>query len=400
MPSQDRYSFELDFEDSSFTSHPPQTPQQQQQLKPRGQGYQVAQTASYLPQPDGNEHPSPSPLPRPPPEHIHRTIPPVPSLDSYYQFHTQRGSWTATPAVIEPEPERPPRMSAYRRDRVNEAAVGTYTDAEQQSQPPPPPPPLHREPFTQERPSHGLPATPHQLRPTYLPPIQTRPLSPLSSPASYLSETRRGSPTRSDVSFLSESSRALTQYHAPSISSSTALAAAAIPPARRTASPSPYQLQYDNAPYSAYAPSSSLAESRIGLGAIDPTELADDDDDDYTPRGPSRRMTTSGGGGAAAGGVVLKAFGGAGREANKAAGARGGSYGQVHGGGASSVDGVEKSAWLSKQTVGKRRLRWWLAGGAAVVLLAVIGGVVGVFVSRGASSSDKPAAAAATNQLG
>lgn len=77
-----------------------------------------------------------------------------------------------------------------------------------------------------------------------------------------------------------------------------------------------------------------------------------------------------GAGTAAGGGVALKAFG---------AKDPSGSYGQVYDG---SVEEVEKSAWLSKQATGKRRLKWWAIGVAVLVVLAIIGGVVGAILAR------------------
>jgi len=102
-------------------------------------------------------------------------------------------------------------------------------------------------------------------------------------------------------------------------------------------------------------------------------ELADDDDDDYTPRGSNQRMTTAAAGGAAAGFKAL-----ANRDTNS-------HYGQVYGGG--GTDSMEKSAWLSKQTSGKKRLRWWAAGFLALLILGIVGAVLGVIFTRRSTPS-------------
>lgn len=135
--------------------------------------------------------------------------------------------------------------------------------------------------------------------------------------------------------------------------------------------PSPMRSEYG---YSAdrYSIYSQTLETpnRTVLGAIDPMEIADDDDDPFAPMHPSKSaaMSTSGG--------MLGGFGG--RDG-------GGSYGQV---GFNGRNGVDKSAWLSRQTTGKKRLKWLVAGGIAlIILLAVAGGVVGSLFSKKSSSS-------------
>ncbi|KAF6239581.1 hypothetical protein HO173_002125 [Letharia columbiana] len=126
------------------------------------------------------------------------------------------------------------------------------------------------------------------------------------------------------------------------------------------------------------------------------------DGDDYgaPPIKPRRSMLGLNGegaataaGGAAATGGILGALGGlVGKTAAGSNGARdpSGQYGAVPGSSGPGVDdGVEKSAWLSKQTSGRRRLQWIVG---TIVVLAIIGGIVGGVIaalrSRSSSSSD------------
>ena len=155
---------------------------------------------------------------------------------------------------------------------------------------------------------------------------------------------------------------------------------------------------YTDNPYKRF---STAWDARVGRGDIDPNEI-DDDGDDYgvPPVRPRRSMlglnnegAATAAGGAAATGGILGALGGiVGKSTAGSNGARdrSGQYGAVPGSsGPGFDDGVEKSAWLSKQTSGRRRLQWIVG---TVVVLAIIGGIVGGVVAalrnRTSSSSD------------
>lgn len=155
---------------------------------------------------------------------------------------------------------------------------------------------------------------------------------------------------------------------------------------------------YTDNPYKRF---STAWDARVGRGDIDPNEI-EDDGDDYgaPPIKPRRSMLGLNGegaataaGGAAATGGILGALGGlVGKTAAGSNGARdpSGQYGAVPGSSGPGVDdGVEKSAWLSKQTSGRRRLQWIVG---TIVVLAIIGGIVGGVIaalrSRSSSSSD------------
>ena len=171
--------------------------------------------------------------------------------------------------------------------------------------------------------------------------------------------------------------------------------------------------QYADSPYNRYSSRDPFA-STAALDPIDPHSIADDGDDGFTaPAHDGRRRSFlnlgrsssrnqiqdvvppagaigAGVGGAAAGGV----FGP--RDPS-------GSYNAVPGG--SSVPGgeTEKSAWLSKQTSGNKRLKW-IVGGVivTVIILAIVGGVVGgVLTNRknnsSSSSSDGTSTASTQN---
>lgn len=155
---------------------------------------------------------------------------------------------------------------------------------------------------------------------------------------------------------------------------------------------------YTDNPYKRF---STAWDARVGRGDIDPNEI-EDDGDDYgaPPIKPRRSMLGLNGegaataaGGAAATGGILGALGGlVGKTAAGSNGARdpSGQYGAVPGSSGPGVDdGVEKSAWLSKQTSGRRRLQWIVG---TIVVLAIIGGIVGGVIaalrSRSSSSSN------------
>lgn len=155
---------------------------------------------------------------------------------------------------------------------------------------------------------------------------------------------------------------------------------------------------YTDNPYKRF---STAWDARVGRGDINPNEI-EDDGDDYgaPPIKPRRSMLGLNGegaataaGGAAATGGILGALGGlVGKTAAGSNGARdpSGQYGAVPGSSGPGVDdGVEKSAWLSKQTSGRRRLQWIVG---TIVVLAIIGGIVGGVIaalrSRSSSSSN------------
>ena len=155
---------------------------------------------------------------------------------------------------------------------------------------------------------------------------------------------------------------------------------------------------YTDNPYNRF---STAWDARVGRGDIDPNEI-EDDGDDYgaPPIRPRRSMLglngevapTAAGGAAATGGILGTLGGLVGKAGPGSNGARdrSGQYGAVPGlSGPGFDEGVEKSAWLSKQTLGRRRLQWIVG---TVVILAIIGGIVGGVISalrnRGSSSSD------------
>ena len=204
--------------------------------------------------------------------------------------------------------------------------------------------------------------------------------------------------------------------HRESYSSTTALGTAAATPGQQTPralpsdenipladypSPERYmgaQRTYSDSPYKRY---SSAWDSRVG--DIDPNDIEDDGDDGLTPhdmqrsrsglnRGMSSDHSAPAGamaGGAAAGGLLGGIGGLIGRKSVAGHGSRGtpsGNYGPVSGQGFGD-GGVEKSGWLTKQTSGRRKLRW-IVGiiMALIVIAAIVGGVIGGI--RGAKNSD------------
>ena len=240
------------------------------------------------------------------------------------------------------------------------------------------------------QPARGLPAERYDTMPTdtpYIPaPLYSR--DPFASPAL----SRRSNPFDDERGAISPSPGDLTPRGYPSTHS--------IP-----MSEYPLQDSYENGrssytdnPYKRF---STAWDARVGRGDIDPNEIEDDGDDFGAPPIRPRRsiLGLNGGdaataaGGAAATGGILGALGGlVGKPAAGSNGARdpSGQYGAVPGSsGPGFEDGVEKSAWLSKQTSGRRRLQWIVG---TIIVLAIIGGIVGGVIaalrSRSSSSSD------------
>jgi len=177
----------------------------------------------------------------------------------------------------------------------------------------------------------------------------------------------------------------------------------------------PPQDVYDNGrgsftdnPYKRF---STAWDPRVARGDINPDEIEDDPDEGTALPLRSRRSfmglgnqsdrrthegVLDGAGGAVTAGGVLGALGGlVGRDNNIPNGARdpSGQYGPVPG--SSSGPGmedavIEKSPWLSKQTLGRKKLRW-IVGilGLLIIVGAIVGGVVGgLHNSRSNTSSD------------
>lgn len=175
---------------------------------------------------------------------------------------------------------------------------------------------------------------------------------------------------------------------------------------------SPYGYYTDD-PYQGYT-----GHSTQNLGYVDPNDIQDDGDDglEYgrNPRGrrsmlslgksshPSGEHAAAAAGGAAGAAGLMGAIGGlaAGRGAPDASG----QYNTVHnpgagyqGAGGGTYDlgngGVEKSAWLAKQSTGSKKLRWMIIGGVALVIAAAIalGVYFGVVKNRSNSGSGESA---------
>ena len=144
---------------------------------------------------------------------------------------------------------------------------------------------------------------------------------------------------------------------------------------------------YSDNPYNRF---STAWDARVGRGDIDPNEI-DDDGDDFgvPPVRPRRSMlglkgenaVTAAGGAAATGGIFGTLGGLVGKNTPSSNGARdrSGQYGPVPGSSGPGFDeGIEKSAWLNKQTSGRRRLQWIVG---TIIVLAIIGGIVGGVVA-------------------
>ena len=155
---------------------------------------------------------------------------------------------------------------------------------------------------------------------------------------------------------------------------------------------------YSDNPYNRF---STAWDARVGRGDIDPNEIDDDGDDFGVPPIRPRRSVlglkgdnavTAAGGAAATGGIFGTLGGLVGKSTPRGNDARdrSGQYGAVPGSSGPGFDeGIEKSAWLNKQTSGRRKLQWIVG---TIVVLAIIGGIVGGVVAalrnRSSSSPD------------
>lgn len=147
---------------------------------------------------------------------------------------------------------------------------------------------------------------------------------------------------------------------------------------------------FDDSPYLRSGMHSSQA---VHDADILPYNIVDDGDDGFMPEPKRKSMLPLGGDRSrsreamAKGGAVMNVGAGGGPGAGAGAAAGGffgrknkavtssGSYNAVS---ASDSAVPEKSEWLSRQTVGKRRMRWILGGViGTVIVLAIIGGIVG-----------------------
>ena len=240
--------------------------------------------------------------------------------------------------------------------------------------------------------ARGLPPERYDAMSTdtrYIPALQSHSRDPFASPAL----SGRSNPFEDDRGDISPSPGDLTPRGYPSTHS--------IP-----MSEYPSQDVYENGrssytdnPYKRF---STAWDTRVGRGDIDPNEI-EDDGDEYgaPPVRPRRSMLGANGEGAtttagvaAATGGILGTLGDLVGKNSSSNGARdrSGQYGAVPGSsGPGFDDGVEKSAWLSKQTSGRRRLQWIVG---TVVILAIIGGIVGGVIAalrnRSSSSSNAP----------
>ena len=150
---------------------------------------------------------------------------------------------------------------------------------------------------------------------------------------------------------------------------------------------------------------STAWDPRISRGEIDPNDIADDGDDGMMEPVSRKRSvlgmrtqssSVSGGtaAGAAAGGGILGTLGGfVGKSNASGVGNRdpSGQYGPVAKGASGEGEGdVEKSEWLTKQTSGRKRLRW-IVGTLIVLALigAIVGGVIGGIKAKSDDSKDK-----------
>ena len=165
---------------------------------------------------------------------------------------------------------------------------------------------------------------------------------------------------------------------------------------------------YTDNPYKRF---STAWDARVGRGDIDPNEIEDDGDDYGAPPmrprksilGVSGEDTAAAAGGTAATGGILGALGGlVGKSAPGSSGVRdaSGQYGPVPGSSGPGLDGgAEKSAWLSKQNSGRRRLQWIVG---TIVVLAIVGGIVGGVIAalrnRSSSSSNDSSSSSHTSE--
>ena len=238
----------------------------------------------------------------------------------------------------------------------------------------------------------------------------------------YAQRAPRGEPSSAyDDPYVRPSAR-----QEPSHSSLTPLGAAAFPPgiatphSRSTASPS--LNSFNNDPYMDN-PYNRRSRNLDGLGpGFDPNLIADDGDDGleyrnqsrssmlslghHSDRGVAPGAATAGAGSAAAAGGILGTLGGlVGR--NVTGNRTSPQYDPVQNqyGGPNDIDigQHEKSEWLSKQSNGRKKLRW-LVG--IVVALLIVGGIAGGIVggvlpnkksSSNSSSSSSPQGQSATS---
>lgn len=230
------------------------------------------------------------------------------------------------------------------------------------------------------QPARGLPPERYDTMPTDTP-YMAAPLSHSRDPFASPAPSGRSNPFEDERGDISPSPGDLTPRGYPSTHS--------IP-----MSEYPPQDVYENGRSSCtdnpYKRFSTAWDARVGRGDINPNEIEDDGDDYGAP--PKRSMLGPNSEGAAtaaaATGGIRGALGGLVRKQN---GARdpSGQYGAVPGSSGPGLDvGVEKSAWLSKQASGRRRLQWMVG---TIVVLAIIGGIIGGVIaalrSRNSSSS-------------
>lgn len=154
----------------------------------------------------------------------------------------------------------------------------------------------------------------------------------------------------------------------------------------------PVDSHYDDSPY--WRPGGHSNQA-VHDADIHPHNIIDDGDDGFMPepkrksmlplsRERSRSREKLGKGGATAGVAASGAATGGlfGRKAKNVTSS--GSYNAVS---ASEATLPEKSEWLARQTVGKRRMRWILGAViGTVIVLAVIGGIVGGVLGTKSSS--------------
>lgn len=241
------------------------------------------------------------------------------------------------------------------------------------------------------QPARGFPPERYDTMPTdtpYIPPPTSHSRDPFASPT----PSGRSNPFEDERGDISPSPGDLTPRGYPSTHS---IPMSEYPPQDVYENT---RTSYTDNPYKRF---STAWDARVGRGDIDPNEI-DDDGDDYgaPPLRPRKSILGMNGegaataaGGAAATGGILGALGGlVGKNSAGSNGARdtSGQYGAVPGSSGPGFDeGVEKSAWLSKQTSGRRRLQWIVG---TIVVLAIIGGIVGGVIaalrSRGSNSSD------------
>ena len=148
------------------------------------------------------------------------------------------------------------------------------------------------------------------------------------------------------------------------------------------------QPSYEDNPYKRY---SSAWDPRVGQGDIDPNDIEDDGDDGVMDANPRQKSALSLGKhsdhispqgdvatGAAAGGILGGLGGLVGRKSigGRARSTPSGNYGPVNGQGFEN-SGMEKSEWLTRQTSGRKKLRWIVGSIMAVLIIgAVVGGVI------------------------